>query len=466
MRSVTERDDYKNMNYDLIVIGGGPGGYLAAERAGHAGLKTLLIEKRFLGGVCLNEGCIPSKALLYSAKIFDYARFSEKYGVTCEGATFDHKVAMERKGKVVNTLVSGIKGMLKANKVTVVEGEGRIEGRNADGFCVKVGEETYTGDRLLIATGSMPVVPPIKGVKEGIENGFVLTNREILDIDHIPGELVIVGGGVIGLEMASYFNSVGSKVTIIEMLPNIAGATDKEIASILMKNYQKKGIEFKLNAKVVEVKANSVVYELDGQTLEVSADKVLLSIGRRAVTQGIGLETIGVELDRGAIKTDRYGKTNIAGVYAAGDVNGIYMLAHTAYREAEVCINNILGKKDIMRYNAIPAVIYTNPEVASVGETEETAKSKGIDYECANLTMKFSGRYVAENEGGDGIIKVLVDKKHRNIIGVHMIGNYASEIILSAGIMIETEMKVDDIKEIVFPHPTVCEVIRESIFQL
>lgn len=454
------------MSYDLIVLGGGPGGYLAAERAGHAGLKTLLIEKRFLGGVCLNEGCIPSKSLLYSAKIYDYARFSDHYGVTCEGVNFDHKKVIARKNKVVNTLVSGIKAMLKSNKVTIVEGEGVICGKEGNDYAVKVGSDTYTGSRLIIATGSMPVMPPIPGVKDCYETGSVLTNREILDLQEIPSELAIVGGGVIGLEMASYFNSAGSKVTVIEMLDKIAGPTDSEISKILLKNYEKKGITFKLGAKVTQVTPNSVIYEKDGKTEEVSAGKVLLSIGRRASTQGIGLESINVMTERGAIVTDRFLKTNIPNVYAVGDVNGKSMLAHTAYREAEVAINNILGKKDIMRYSAIPAIIYTNPEVGSVGETEETAKAKGIDFETANITMKFSGRYVAENEGGDGICKVLVDKDTRRLIGCHMISNYASEIILSAGLMIETEMRVDDIKEIVFPHPTVCEIIREGIFQL
>jgi len=454
------------MVYDLIVIGGGPAGYLGAERAGHAGLNTLLIEKRFIGGVCLNEGCIPSKSLLYSAKIYDNAKHGEKYGVVTNDISFNHEAVIERKNKVVKTLVSGIKSQLKKNKVTVVEGFGESLGRNQDGYEVKVGDQAYTAKRLLIATGSMPVIPPIPGVKEGIEQGYVLTNREILDIKSVPASLVIVGGGVIGLEMASYFNSVGSKVTIIEMLDHIAGNTDREISEILMKNYQKKGIEFKLNAKVVEVKPGSVVYELNGEKLSVEAEKVLMSIGRRAVTEGIGLENIGVELDRGRIKVDERGKTNVPEVYAAGDVNGVSMLAHTAYREAEVCINNMLGKKDKMRYNAIPSIIYTNPEVAGVGETEETAKKKGIDYEVANLSMRYSGRYLAENEGGDGICKVLIDKKYRKVIGVHMIGNYSSEIIYGAGLMIETEMRVDDIKELVFPHPTVCEIIREGIFSL
>lgn len=454
------------MVYDLIVIGGGPAGYLAAERAGHAGLKTLLIEKRSVGGVCLNEGCVPSKALLYSAKIADNAKHGDKYGVIAQNVSINHEAVVQRKNKVVNTLVSGVKGKLKKNKVTLIEGVGTIEGKNTEGYEIKVNDETHIAKRLLIATGSMPIVPPIPGTKEGIEKGTVLTNREILDLKTVPSSLVIVGGGVIGLEMASYFNSAGSKVTIIEMLDHIAGNTDKEISEILMKNYQKKGIEFKLGAKVVEIKDGAVVYEENGQTLSAEAEKVLMSIGRKAVTEGLGLEKIGVETERGRIKTDNRGRTNIPEVYAAGDVNGYSMLAHTAYREAEVCINNILGKKDIMRYNAIPSVIYTNPEVGSVGETEETAKKKGIDFEAVKISMMYSGRYVAENEGGDGICKVLIDKKYRKVIGVHMIGNYSSEIIYGAGIMIETEMRVNDIKELVFPHPTVCEIIREAIFEI
>ncbi len=453
------------MVYDLIVLGGGPAGYLAAERAGHAGLKTAVIEKRFVGGVCLNEGCVPSKTLLNSAKVFEHAAHGEKYGVKTEKASIDQNFVIDRKNKVVNTLVTGIKGALRANKVTLVEGVGTIEGRNADGYEVKVNDETYTAKRLIIATGSAPVLPPIKGAKEGLESGFIMTNREILDLREIPENLVVVGGGVIGLEMAAYFNTVGSKVTVIEMMDKIAGPTDAQISEILMKNYQKKGVDFKLSSKVVEFKADAVCYEYEGKAYEVKADKVLMSIGRRPVTEGIGLEKIGVELERGKIKTDSTGKTNVPNVYATGDVNGVSMLAHTAYRESEVAVNNILGKKDIMRYDAIPAVIYTNPEVGSVGETEESAKAKGIDYEVASVSMMYSGRYVAENDGGDGICKVLIEKKSRRMIGCHMIGSYASEIIVSAGMMIETQMRVKDIKEIVFPHPTVCEIIREAIFK-
>ena len=453
--------------FDLIVLGGGPAGYLAGERAGHAGLKTLVIEKRALGGVCLNEGCVPSKAFLYSAKIFDYANgHGEKYGVTAENAKIDQKKVVARKNKVVNTLVSGVGMQLKKNHVTVEMGLGEIIGKTAEGFKLKVNDKEFIGKKLIIATGSEPVLPPIPGLMDAYKSGFGLTNREVLDLEVIPANFVVIGGGVIGLEMASYFNSVGSKVTVIEMLDHIAGNTDRELSEILQKNYEKKGITFKLSCKVTSIGTDGVEYEENGVKNVIKADKVLFSIGRRPVTKGFGLENLNVEMDRAAIKTDEQGRTNISGLYATGDVNGVLMLAHTAYRESEVAINNITGKKDIMRYHAIPSVIYTNPEVASVGYSEEGAKALGYEVKTVTTSMMFSGRYVAENEGGDGICKLVVDTEYNRLLGVHMIGNYSSEIIYGAAMMIETEMKIDDIKEIVFPHPTVCEIIREALFQI
>jgi dihydrolipoamide dehydrogenase len=264
--------------------------------------------------------------------------------------------------------------------------------------------------------------------------------------------------------MASYYNSVGSKVTVVEMLEKIAGQNDEELSRILQGNLKSKGIEFILGAKVTKVDGNKVVFEKEGKEREVSGSKILLSIGRRPTTEGIGLENISVNMKRGAVVTDEQMKTNIPGVYAAGDVNGKSMLAHTAYREGEVAINNILGKKDIMRYQAVPSVIYTHPEVASVGETESTAKDKGLDFTVKKISNNYSGRYMAENERGDGITKILIDNEYDRIIGVQIIGSYASEIIYGAGLMIETELPVGDIKELVFPHPTVSEVIREALF--
>ena len=450
--------------YDLIILGGGPAGYNAAERAGHAGLKTLVIEERALGGVCLNEGCIPTKTLLYSAKIYDYAKHGKDYGVSFEGAAIDHAFVVNRKNGVVKQLVSGIGAKLKKCGVEVVKASACIKERSSEGFVVTADGKEYVGRQLLIATGSSPALPPIDGLADSLKEGFALTNREILDITEIPKTIVVVGGGVIGLEMASYFNSVGSKVYVVEMLDKIAGAVDKDISKLLQKDYASRGVEFILGAKVTSIKNKKVAYEKDGKITEIPADYALVSIGRRARTAGIGCENIGLKLERGAIVTNEFGKTNVPGVWAAGDVNGKSMLAHTAYREGEVCINNILGKKDRINYNSIPAVIYTNPEVASVGETEDTTKAKGLDFECKTVTLKYSGRYVAENEHGYGILKVLTDKKHKNIIGLHMVGSYASEIIYGAAMMVETEMRVEDIQKIVFPHPTVCEVIRESMF--
>ncbi len=451
--------------YDLIVLGGGPAGYLAGERAGEAGLKTAVIEKRFIGGVCLNEGCIPSKALLYSAKLYDGAAHGDKYGISVKDIKLDHKFVIARKQRVIDTLVSGIKAKLKKLKVDVIEGEGFIQHKTAEGFKVTVNGTDYEAKRLLIATGSSPVVPPIEGVKEGVANGFVLTNREVLALPEVPKEFVIIGGGVIGLEMASYYNTAGAKVTVIEMLDHIAGPTDAEISKILQKNYEAKGITFLLNAKVTKVGKDSVSYELNGKTETVKADKVLLSIGRRANTKDIGLENIGVYTERGAVKTDEQMRTNVAGVWASGDVNGFSMLAHTAYRETEVAVNDMLGIKDRMSYEAIPGVIYTNPEVGTVGYTEESAKAKGFDVKCVKLSMMYSGRYVAENEGGNGIVKLIIDKKTQRLLGCHMISNYASEIIVSAVQMIESQMRIKDIKKVVFPHPTVGEVLREGIFE-
>ena len=450
--------------FDVIVIGGGPGGYLAAERAAHGGLKTLLIEKRALGGVCLNEGCIPSKALLNSAKTYEHALHAADYGVSCSGVTIDQKAVIARKARVVRTLVSGVRAKMKAAGVTVVMAEGMVTGKTAEGFEVAAGDEKYVGKHLIIATGSSNVIPPLPGLKENL-GGFVLTNREVLELQEIPKEFVVIGGGVIGLEMASYYAAVGSKVTVVEMLDHIAGATDREISSMLQKDLERKGIRFLLGHKVMSVEPGKVWAETPaGEKISVSADKVLLSIGRRANCAGIGLETIGVKFDRG-ILTDAMGRTNVPNVYAIGDVNGHHMLAHTAYREAEVAVNTILGKSDFMRYHANPSVIYTQPEIASVGKTEEECKEKGIAYEVQKLSMRYSGRFVAENEGADGLCKILVDQKRRTVLGVHLIGSYSGEIIWGAAQMLELQMRVTDARQIIFPHPTVSEIIRETLWE-
>ena len=458
--------------YDLAIIGGGPGGYVAAGRAGAAGLSVVLFEKRELGGVCLNEGCIPTKTLLYSAKVFDYTRHADQYGVNVDGSAIDFGAIFKRKQKVVKKLVGGVKAQMKGAKVEVVKGEAVIQGRSAEGIAIASGEATYVARNLLICTGSEAAVPPIPGLREGL-GGVVVTNREILDLEEQPESLVVIGGGVIGMEFASFFNSIGTKVTVVEMLPKILGPLDDEISAMLQAQYEKKGVEFHLSCKVVAVEGNDVVYEdPEGKTCRATGDKILVSVGRRANFQGIGLENLGVELALNpagrpyGVKVDEKMRTNIPNVYAAGDVTGFSMLAHTASREGEVAVNNILGKEDRMRYDAIPGVVYTNPEVAGAGLTETEAARKGIDFTVLKLPMAFSGRFVAENERGEGLCKVIVGKKYHEVLGVHMLGNPCSEMIHSACIAIEQEMTVEQLKEVVFPHPTVSEIFKETIFTL
>lgn len=456
--------------YDLIVLGGGPAGYNAAEHAAHAGMKVALYEERALGGVCLNEGCIPTKTFLNSAKIYESALHGDAFGVTVEGAKIDHAKVVDRKDKVVKTLVSGVGAKMRGAKVTVVTGNARITGKSAEGFTVTDGKEENTAKKLLICTGSEAAVPPIPGLREAVESGLAVTNREILDIRAVPKALCVIGGGVIGLEMASYFAAIGTKVTVVEMLDKIAGPTDREISEILQKNLEKKGVEFKLGAAVTAVSgkigAGTVEYKLGDKAYKVSCDTVLVSTGRRPRTKDIGLENLGVQLNRGAVVTTECGRTSVPGVWAAGDVNGKSMLAHTAYREGEAAVRDMQGIKDSVDYRAIPAVIYTKPEVGTVGETLETAAKAGINASEHTMSLRYSGRYVAEVEGGDGIVKIVVDDDHKTIIGVHMIGSYASEIIYGAAAMIAEEKRVSDVQKLVFPHPTVCEVIREDLFTI
>ena len=448
--------------FDLAIIGGGPAGYVAAERAGKKGLKVVLIEKGELGGVCLNEGCIPTKTLLYSAKLYDNALSSSKYGIDIKEVTLDYSKMMARKQKVVKKLVAGVASKMKEHHVEVIKSAAFIKGRSASGIEITAGSTEILATNLLICTGSEAFVPPIPGL--GTPGELILTNREILELKQRPESLVIIGGGVIGLEFASFFNSIGTKVTIIEMLDEILTGMDLEMSTMLRGMYTKKGITFYISAKVTEVKGNEVFYEKNGIKESITGEKILVSVGRKANTTGFGLENIGVELYRGGIKVDEKMRTNVPNVFAAGDVTGFSLLAHTAYREGEVVVNNLTGRSDRMRYNAIPAVVYTNPEFSGVGYTEESAKAQNIEYRLAKLPMAYAGRFLAENEGGSGLCKVLVGAKYGEVIGVHMLGNPSGEIIFGAAMAIEMEMTLKEMEEVVFPHPTVSEIFKETIF--
>lgn len=454
--------------YDLAIIGGGPCGYTAAELAGREGLSVILFEKKELGGVCLNEGCIPTKSLLYGAKVYDGVRHADRYGVTTSPPAFNYDKAFDRKERVVKRLVTGIGVRLRNAGVETIKAEASVKGRDDEGIIIVAADAEYRSRNLLVCTGSEAAVPPFPGLETA--GGTIVTSRELLSLREQPSGIVIIGGGVIGMEFASFFNSIGTKVTVVEMAPKILGPFDNEISAVLQDIYAKRGVDFRLNCKVTAIGERGEVSFEDagGNVAAVSGEKILVSVGRRARLENLGLENLGVEysLNRAGmpcgIKVDEHMRTNVPGVYAAGDVTGFSMLAHTASREGEVAVNDIMGKNDSMSYKAVPGAVYTNPEAACVGLTEEEARSKGIDCIVNRLPMTFAARFAAENDRVNGICKIVAGKRNHEILGVHMLGNPCSEIIHSACIAIEQGITFEQLRKTIFPHPSVSEIIRET----
>ena len=448
-----------NMKYDVAIIGGGPAGYTAAEKAAKGGLSTVLFEKNALGGVCLNEGCVPTKTLLYSAKTYDQIKHASKYAVSAENPSFDYPKIIARKNKVVKKLTAGIRMKMKESGVEVITGEAMIQGKTDEGnILIQCAEQVYEAKNLLVCTGSESVIPPIPGVNET----EYWTSREALQSKELPASLIIIGGGVIGMEFASFFNSMGTEVQVVEMLDKILGPMDKELSDMLQAEYTKRGVKFYLGHKVTGIHGQEVMVEKDGESFTLHGEKVLLSVGRRPVTKGFGLETLALEPFRNGIKVNEYMQTSLPNVYACGDITAFSLLAHTAVSEAEVAIDHILGKARAMSYKAIPGVVYTNPEIAGVGKTEEELQASGTPYQVKKIPMAFSGRFVAENEMGNGVCKLIL-AEDGTLIGAHLLGNPASELIVIAGIAIEKGMKAEEIKSFVFPHPTVGEIIKEAL---
>ena len=475
------------MKYFLAIIGGGPAGYTAAEMASKAGKDVVLFEQNTLGGTCLNVGCIPTKSLLYGAKQYYNATHAQKYGVSAENVVYDFAAMQKRKTIVVRKLVAGIKQRLNNEHCTVVNGAAKIlspSESEANGlcsfseqgersYCVECNGQLYETQYIMICTGSNNFVPPIPGIKD---NPCVWDSTDALAAAELPKSIIIVGGGVIGMEFATLYHELGVPVTVIEAMPTILPNLDQEVVQILLDKYRKTGINILTSTKVEsldggKVTANGEVYD---------AERVLVSVGRRANLQGLeGLKDI--ELERGAIKIDEFCKTNLPNVYACGDVTGKIMLAHVAARQAEVAVGRMLKQIPLQRiaYNAIPSVVYTNPEIASVGLTEQQVrdfytemegaagieKAGGVEtfYEVKKLPMTFSGRFMAENDGETGLCKLLVDKRNKTVLGAHLIGNPASEFIAAASFAVRMGYTVAEMQQVVFPHPTVSEILHETL---
>lgn len=450
--------------YFLAIIGGGPAGYTAAEKASKAGKDVVLFEQNAVGGTCLNVGCIPTKSLLYGAKQYYNATHATKYGVTAENVTFDFAAMQKRKTIVVRKLVAGIKQRLNNEHCTLVNGFAKVISRQDSVVSIECNDQTFEAENLMICTGSTNFVPPIPGIKD---NEHVWDSTDALAAAELPKSIIIVGGGVIGMEFATLYHELGIPVTVIEALPSILPNLDPEVVSVLADKYRKAGIQILTETRVEKIEGSEVFISSsssESRPSSLSADKILVSVGRRANL--LGLEALNdIELNRGAIVIDDFCKTNLPNVYACGDVTGKIMLAHVAARQAEVAVGRMLKVIPLQRiaYNAIPSVVYTNPEIASVGITEAQAESMSIPVEVRRLPMTFSGRFMAENEGETGLCKMIIDAKNHSVLGVHMIGNPCSEFVSAASFAVRMGYTTAEFQQVVFPHPTVSEILHEIL---
>src|SRR5438309_7467823 len=451
--------------FDVVIIGSGPGGYIAAIRSGQLGLKTAIVEKdKELGGTCLNVGCIPSKALLTSSDHFMFVKKeAAKHGIVIEGARADLAKMQERKNKVVKTFNSGVRSLMKTNKVTVIEGLGTISEPGKVSIKSSSGEthEVETKN-VVIATGSAPVELPFAK----FDGKTIVSSTEALEFTEAPKKLIVIGAGAIGLELGSVWNRLGSEVTMLEFLPRIAVGFDLELSNLLQRSLTAQGITFHLEAKVSAVKIDNgratATATKGNEELKFEADKVLVSVGRKPFSEGLGAEKVGVEFDeKKRINVDKHFRTNIEGIYAIGDVIAGPMLAHKAEEEGIACVETIAGKSSHVNYDAIAGIIYTNPELAGVGLTEDQAKEKGIDYRVGKFPFRATGRAVA-NEDLEGIVKFIADAKTDRILGAHILQHSASELIAEAVSVIEFGGSSEDLGRTTHSHPTLSEAVKEA----
>jgi dihydrolipoamide dehydrogenase len=453
-------------HFDLIIIGAGPGGYVAAIRAAQLGLKTACIDKRgTLGGTCLNVGCIPSKALLHSSEKFEEAQnHLAEHGVKVGKVELDLKTLMARKDKVVDDLTKGIGFLFKKNKITGITGSARIAKPGEVVVSADGKDSSYTADNILIATGSE--VTPLPGVE--IDEDRIVSSTGALSLAEVPKHLVVVGGGYIGLEMGSVWRRLGSKVTVVEFLDAIVPNMDGEVGKAMHKTLEKQGMEFKLGTKVTGAKSTKTKVALTvepaagGDAETIDCDIVLVSIGRVPFTANLGLEDVGVEMDgRGVIQVDGNFKTNVDGIYAIGDVIPGAMLAHKAEEEGIACVERLAGQATHINYDAIPSVVYTWPEAASVGKTEEQLKDAGIDYNKGSFPFMANSRARA-NGDTDGFVKILADASTDEVLGVHIIGPDAGTMIAELALAMEFGASSEDIARTCHAHPTLNEAVKEA----
>lgn len=454
------------MDKDIVIIGGGSGGYTAAIRGAQLGGKVCLIERESLGGTCLNRGCIPTKALYRTAEIFNILKNSEVYGIYIQKCEINVDKIQERKQGIVDKLVKGLEQLLKINKVEIIKGNASILDRNTVQVMNSKGEKIkITAKNIIIASGSKTADLSI----EGIDLLGVLKSKELLNFSEVPKNLIIIGGGVIGVEFAAIFNSLGAKVTIIEALPQILSTADREIGKRFSILAKKSGIKISTYTKVLKIEKNNQELIIYGEgkkgEVEFKGDKVLIAAGRAPVTEGLNLEKVGIQVTRKGINVDHNFETNIKGIYAIGDVNGKCMLAHAAAHQGTTAVENIMLLKKAEENNLIPSCIFVFPEIASIGITEEEAKNKRIDYKVSKFSFGANGKALTLGEE-EGILKVIGRKEDNRIIGVHIIGPHASDIIHEAALAVNKKMKVEDIKEVIHAHPTLCEVFYEGVMGL
>jgi len=446
--------------FDIAIIGAGVGGYVAAIRAAQLGARVALIERERVGGVCLNWGCIPTKAMVSSIELLLELERAEEFGVIVAEPAFDFARMMSRKDEVVERLVSGVESLLETHKVDVISGVGELVSPTQ----IKVTGESpreIEAQKLIIATGSKPAMPPVPG----LDLPGVVTSNEVVSLKEPPDDLVIVGGGVIGVEFAGIFNALGTKVTIVEMLPSVLTTVDEELARRHQQVLRRRGVHVHTTSPLKEVRQRDggleVVYEEPTGEGAVLADMVLMATGRVPYTDGLNLEKIGVKQNRGTIAVDEHMATNVPGVYAIGDVTGGLMLAHVASREGEVAAEHALGRESIMDYRAVPSCVFTMPEIAGVGLTEQEAKEKGIAYKKSRFPFTASGRALAMGQTA-GMVKMICDEDTGQVLGLHIMGPHATDLIAEGALAVRSGATAKDIVETIHAHPTLAEAVREA----